>query len=138
MVSPAQAFAALDRTVDDSIVARLRSAGYQGVTASHGRVFAALDPGGTRVTELAARAGMTRQAMTDIVDLLERHGYMHRKPDPNDRRAALIRLTPRGKSAVKLASAVVVEMEEQWRELLGPRAFDAFQKSLDSLVTAVR
>src|SRR4051812_36202371 len=63
---------------------------------SHSAVFAQIKAEGSRLTELARGANMTPQAMGEIVDELEELGYVVRRPDPTDRRAKLIVLTPLG------------------------------------------
>jgi len=71
------------------IVAGVIAAGYRQRPA-HSGVFAHIDLDGTRLTDLANRANMTPQAMGELVDDLERLGYVRRVPDPGDRRAKLI------------------------------------------------
>ena len=51
---------------------------------------------GIRLTELAARAGMTKQAMAELVAEIERRGYIRRTTDPADRRAKIIEFTDEG------------------------------------------
>ena len=63
------------------------------IKPSHSAVFAQIEPGGSRLTKLAAGANITPQSMGVIVDELEELGYVTREPDPSDRRAKLITLT---------------------------------------------
>jgi len=70
--------------------------GHPEVRSPHGNVLQYLDDGGTRVSELATRAQITKQSMAELVLHLERHGYVERVPDPSDRRAKLVRATARG------------------------------------------
>jgi len=46
-----------------------------------------------RMNELAGKLGVKARTITDLVDALERDGLLMRSPDPNDRRATLLRLT---------------------------------------------
>lgn len=62
----------------DELIERLRAAGYSEATAAHHPLFENIDPEGTRLTVLAARAGMTHQPMGELVGELERHGYLER------------------------------------------------------------
>ena len=67
-----------------------------------------MDEGGTRSTVLAQRAGVTKQAMSQLVRLMERQGYLEQVPDPTDTRAKVVRMTERGE-AVKIACVEVRE-----------------------------
>ena len=99
----------------DELVARLHAAGYTDITASHQAVFENIDRDGTRLTTLAQRSRMTHQAMGELVQTLERAGYLERRPDPADGRARLIRLTGRGQVLVRQALHDIREIEAAWR-----------------------
>ena len=74
---------------------------------SHSAVFAQISPEGSRLTELARGANMSPQAMGELVDELEELGYVERRPDPTDRRAKLIVLTPRGHECIDAGIATI-------------------------------
>jgi DNA-binding MarR family transcriptional regulator len=98
---------------------RIAERGHPAVRAPHGNVFGFLDAGGTRVSELARRAQVTKQSMAELVAHLERHGYVERVPDPHDARAKLVRATPRGHEVYAIARDVVAEIERDWTARLG-------------------
>ncbi|HWU21827.1 MAG TPA: helix-turn-helix domain-containing protein, partial [Nocardioides sp.] len=77
------------------LIARLEAAGYGDISAAQHLVFENLDPDGTRLTVLAGRAGLTRQAMTELVEGLRDRGYVELRVDPTDARARLACLTER-------------------------------------------
>ena len=106
------------QSIVDELVERLHAAGYTDITAAHHPVFYNLDLLGTRLTELAARAGMTHQAMGESVASLVELGYLERVPDPVDRRARLVVLTPKGRKAVRRARAEVAEIDARWVQRL--------------------
>jgi DNA-binding MarR family transcriptional regulator len=85
----------------------------------HSAVFAQVDPDGSRLTELAHRANISPQAMGELVDELEELGYVTREPDLTDRRAKLIKLTPRGVAAIDAGKQTIVGLEEKLDEVLG-------------------
>jgi DNA-binding MarR family transcriptional regulator len=126
---PANTAVLLHRAVDaiERVVPqRLAESGHGAVRAAHGAVFQHLDPDGTTVSALAERAGMTKQAMAELVTYLETHGYVGRVPAPDDGRAKLVRLTASGQEVVAVALGLVPEMEARiiaalgrprWREL---------------------
>ena len=70
--------------------------GHPLIRSGHGCVFRHIDGEGSRLTELAERSGLTKQAVGEALDDLERMGYVERAPDPVDGRAKIIRLTERG------------------------------------------
>lgn len=101
------------------IVDGVNSAGFPQRPAQSA-VFAHIDvEGGTRLTTLATRANITPQAMGELVDDLERLGYVVRQPDPADRRAKRIVLTPRGVACVAAAIRTIARLEADLETLLG-------------------
>jgi len=119
----------------DELIARLHAAGYSDVTAAHHGVFENLDPGGTRLTELAARAGIAHQSMSELVSVLERRGYLERRADPADGRARIVCLTGKGRQLLRLALKEGAVIEADWNQRLadaglrGP-VFESIRKAL--------
>lgn len=109
-----QAYSLLGFRIVDGVV----GAGYP-QKPKHSAVFAQIDPEGTRLTRLAARANMTPQAMGEVVDELEELGYVVRRPDPSDRRAKLVVLTRRGEDCVAAGRSTIEGIEERLTEVLG-------------------
>jgi DNA-binding MarR family transcriptional regulator len=93
--------------------------GHPDVRAPHGNVMQFLDNEGSRVSDLASRAQVTKQSMAELVAHLEHHGYVERVPDPGDGRAKLVRPTRRGLQLHALAGTFVEELEERWGRQLG-------------------
>ena len=102
----------------EDLIARLATAGFAGLNPSHQAVFENLDPGGTRLTELAARAGMTHQSMSELVSVLELRGYVERRVDPGDRRARMVCLTSTGRRMARRALQEMAAIEADWHESL--------------------
>jgi DNA-binding MarR family transcriptional regulator len=100
------------------------------VTPTQARLMAQVDPGGSRLVTLAARARITKQSASFLVDQLERAGYVDRVPDPRDGRAKLVRLTPRAREVGDAADAVVAEALEEWEEHLGPTRMRALEETM--------
>lgn len=104
------------RTMIAEITERMEATGYPNSPARHYPVFENIDPDGTRLTVLAARAGMTHQAMAQLVHELEERGIVERRPDPSDGRARLIRLTEDGRVIVRAALKQIAAIEANWCE----------------------
>ena len=102
----------------------------------HSAVFAQINPDGSRLTELARKAGMTPQAMGELVDELVDMGYVVRRPDPGDGRAKLIVLTERGRGAVAAGRQTIEGIEEEVTEILGARGHHELRRLLSKLLDA--
>ncbi|MCA1727455.1 MAG: MarR family winged helix-turn-helix transcriptional regulator [Actinobacteria bacterium] len=103
---------------------------------AHSAVFANIDLGGTRLSDLAARANMTPQAMGELVDDLESLGYVRRRPHPDDRRAKLVVLTPKGRRCVEAGIRVVEGIEERLRDQLGGRRLADLRRAAGHIIGA--
>ncbi len=105
------------------MLARLHEHGYDDLGAPHLNVLLYPGPQGARPSELAARRGMTKQAVNYLLGELERLGYLERGADPDDRRSKRIVLTPRGEQAAHTIRDAVREIERDWKKQLGPERF---------------
>jgi DNA-binding MarR family transcriptional regulator len=94
--------------------------------------------GGTRLTTIAALANITPQAVGELVDDLERQGYVVRRPDPDDRRAKRIVLTERGQACVAAALSTIATLEAELEGLLGSAALAQLHDMLGRIATAGR
>jgi DNA-binding MarR family transcriptional regulator len=101
------------------VSAGLADAGFDDLRPAHTAVFQHIEAGGSRLTDLAERAQITKQSMGYLIDYLEQRGYLERRPDPSDRRAALISLTDRGWDQVRAALRIIATIEEEWTSGLG-------------------
>ncbi|GAA1574948.1 hypothetical protein GCM10009789_30500 [Kribbella sancticallisti] len=103
---------------------------------SHSAVFAQISPQGSRLSVLARGANMSPQAMGELVDELEELGYVERQPDPSDRRAKLIMLTPRGHECIAAGIATIEGIEERIDRILGADGHAELRRLLTELLTA--
>jgi DNA-binding MarR family transcriptional regulator len=111
--------------------ARLNEAGHPSIRAGHGCVFRFIHEGGSRLTELAASSGLSKQAVGEVVDDLERLGYVDRAADPQDRRAKVIKLTERGAAAQRTAIEIFTDMERNWAKRYGAERVAAMRSLLE-------
>jgi DNA-binding MarR family transcriptional regulator len=92
---------------------------------------------GTRITELAERAMLTKATVVHVVDELERLGYVTREPDPTDGRAKLVMPTVRALEAERTARAAIAEIRAAWAELVGEQDMAALEAGLRRLRAAL-
>jgi DNA-binding MarR family transcriptional regulator len=121
------------RHMENRILQAIRDAGFDDLTLAQARVFQRIAPSGSRLTDLAEQAQMTKQSAAGLVDELERMRYVRRVPDPNDRRARLIQIDKRGRLAAKAAQAAHDEVQAEWRIRLGTRRFSQLREALEDL-----
>jgi DNA-binding MarR family transcriptional regulator len=112
---------------------RLHEHGFTDLEPSHLSVFQYPGPQGLRPSELAARLRVSKQALNYLLGQLERHGYLHREPDPDDQRSRRIALTERGLATVPVIRGAVAEVEREWAQRLGRRRFDELKELLVEL-----
>lgn len=108
-------YRALEQRGHDALV----SAGISDITVAQARIAARIGPRGSRVSDLAEQARVTKQSAAFLVDQLEAAGYVERIPDPVDRRARLIRLTARADRVVEIANAEVERVLAEWADHVG-------------------
>ena len=109
--------------VQRRMLERLHDRGFTDLEAAHLNVFRYPGPQGARPSELAARLGISKQALNYLLGELERFGYLERRPDPDDLRSKRVVLTRRGTSAIRVIRKAVGEIESTWAQQLGPERF---------------
>jgi DNA-binding MarR family transcriptional regulator len=92
-----------------------------------------LPPNGSRLTDLAERAQITVQSMGELIDTLERTGYVERIPEPADRRAKRIRYTARGRAVHDRGGEAMLELQQSWAQRLGAARFEHLLRLLREL-----
>jgi DNA-binding MarR family transcriptional regulator len=119
------------RATAAELAASLAERGYDDVRPGHGAVFLHVERRtGTRLGELARRAGIAKQSMMQVVDDLEARGYVRRVADPTDARATLVRLTAEGRRCATEFRRAVQVLETRTRRRLGARADEALRSAL--------
>ena len=106
------------RAMESAVLDALAEAGHD-LPLNQARVFQRIAPEGSRLAELAQACQLPKQTVGSIVDQLERSGYVRRTPDPNDARARLVTITPRGQELVEISLPAVRAIEATWRTHLG-------------------
>lgn len=104
--------------------------GFVDVSPSHGWIFHNTKEEGSRITELAAMAKITKQSMSALAVQLEDAGYVKKKPDPTDKRAWLLVLTPKGKKVKEVGHEINYLFEKTWEQKLGKKDYGQLRQLL--------
>ncbi|HSS40796.1 MAG TPA: MarR family transcriptional regulator [Polyangia bacterium] len=107
------------------------------VGAAHTALFPHLDFEGIRLTDLAAKVGVTKQAVGQLVDDLARLGMVERIADPADKRAKLIRFSRRGYAALMHGLGVLRDLEQALAAAVGARRMRELHETLKLVITAL-
>ena len=108
------------RLANESALERVRElTGDDRIRAAHTSLFPHIDSDGIRLTALAERLGVTKQAVQQLVDELDDIGLVERIPDPSDGRAKLIRWTSAGRDGLDAGLGLLEKLEEELAEAVG-------------------
>ena len=118
------------QAVHRRIVAGLNRAGFRDLRLPHMGVLQYPGPDGCRPSELAERAGMSKQAMNQLLQSLERLGYIERRDAKEGKRARIVHFTRRGRAAWATVHEILTEIEAEWRSTLGEKDFDRLKTLL--------
>ena len=104
------------------------------LTAAHVQITRHLPVEGTRLTELVARAGVTKQAMGKLVDQCEAWGLVRRTSDRLDARARTVRFTPIGQAWLGAFQMAVAQAEDEMRQAIGVEVATVIALGLEAYV----
>ena len=115
---------------ESRIIGHMEKAGHGGLSLSHIAITRNLDLEGTRATELARRAGITKQSAGELIGQLEQLGLLERRPDPADKRAKVVAFTPAGSAWLKAFREALLAAESEMAARLGAADFDLLKNAL--------
>ena len=112
--------------------------GHDQLRASHRRLLTLIPPEGERITDLAARAGMTKQGIGQHVQYLRARGLVAVESSLADKRTRVVRRTKNGDAVADAALRTITALEERWRNELGPRRYAALRATLRDMAANSR
>lgn len=115
---------------ESHILRHMETAGHRGFSLSHITVTRNLDLDGTRATELARRANITKQSMSELIAQLEASGIVERRPDPADGRAKIVFFSKAGLAWLNAFGAALHAAEQDMEKELGKPTLAALKKAL--------
>ena len=107
---------------------QLQEKGFVDVSPSHGWIFHNTKEEGSRITELAAIAKITKQSMSALASQLEKTGYVKKRTDASDKRAWLLVLTPKGKKVKEVGQEINYLFEKKWEQKLGRKYYNQLRQ----------
>ena len=116
--------------VRERIYSGIQNDGYSDLNPAHVALFRYEGLDGRRPTQVAERMQITKQSVNDLIRHLERCGYVEYRPDPDDHRARLIRLTPRGRRVEAATRKYAIAAENELEQELGKDRFREFRTTL--------
>lgn len=126
------------RLLDEQALARVRArSGIATLRPAHTKLLPHIDLAGTRLTDLAARLGVSKQAAGQVVEEMERMGVLERVPHPDDRRARMVRFSARGRRGLLHGLGVLRELEDELAAELGERNVVTLRRLLARLLAAL-
>lgn len=112
------------------LIVDLNEAGFDDLRLPHIAVLSYPGPDGCRPSELAERAGISKQAMNQLLQSLEQLGYIERSDAEEDGRARVVHLTERGNAAWFKEFEILAKIEDEWRAILGDKPFEQLKQLL--------
>lgn len=120
-----------NRALQGDMVREAQSRGYEWAKYAHNAVFGTLGSDGGRATDMAARAGITRQSMGEVVRELVDLGVLEMAPDPDDRRAKLVRYTAAGKKMAGDGYRHIIDLERRFAKEFGEEEYEVARRVLE-------
>ncbi|MED5017993.1 MarR family transcriptional regulator [Paenibacillus chibensis] len=124
------AFSALNQELHQ----RLNELGFGDIRPVHGFLFQGLIPDGATAKTLVDLLGISKQAVSQMLDYLEEHNYVIRRPHPSDGRGKLVVLTERGWALLKAKEKIYNSIEQRWGTLIGPDHLNAMRSDLKRII----
>jgi DNA-binding MarR family transcriptional regulator len=133
----AQLCRAIYEDMRERVYAGAARQGFDDLRPAHSGVLRHIDAEGSRVVDLAERAGMTKQSMAYLTEGLAALDYVEIAPDPGDRRAKRVLLTRRGRDAVATLAKLSLEAEAAIAETIGRGRIEALRNDLRDVKAAL-
>lgn len=122
------------RTVNSHVVERLRAKGYTRLRSTHTTLLSNLPLAGASVTEVAQRAGITKQAMGRLASELEKTGYLKQDERDNDGRVRKLMLTTTGVKLMFDSFEVMASLQKSYAEAIGSDQVDTMMRGLAAII----
>jgi DNA-binding MarR family transcriptional regulator len=124
------------RQLVDDLHVRLVERGWHDVRESYGFVLLAVRDRDTTTTELARLLGVSKQAVSKLLDMMEDGRYVHRSAATDDGRVKTVALAPRGRDLLAAVEAIYAELEAEWAGVIGATALEQTRMRVERVLRA--
>ena len=124
----------ITRAMTVETVTRMKARGVVGMQPGYPRLLGNLDTGGTRLSALARRMGVSRQAVAQLVTEIEKAGFVTRAPDPDDGRGVVISFTPMGRETLEMAVEVMTAIERDYAAIISQSGMNDLKGMLKAIL----
>jgi DNA-binding MarR family transcriptional regulator len=126
-----------NRALQTDMVRRAHAEGHPEVKPAHNSVFGYLPRGGGRAAEMAARAGISRQSMGEVIRDMVALDLLEMRADPDDGRAKVVDYSEHGLEVAGDGRRYLIELEQRFEEEFGPEQYAVARDVLARLVDAL-
>lgn len=123
--------------LNEELHERLNELGFGDFRPMHGFLFQGLIPDGATAKTLVELLGISKQAVSQMLDYLEERGYVIRKPHPSDGRGKLVVLTERGQALMKAKESIYSTIESRWGAIIGNDRLQMMRSDLKRIIESV-
>lgn len=124
----------LERHFTRQVLQKLAADGIEDITLRHFVIIPYIDHKGIRAVDIARQVGITKQAVSKLVDELVQKDYLELKPDPTDGRAFLVSMSEKGNEFLKLTIKYTQQVESQWCNQVGEDDFKTMKSAMTTLL----
>jgi DNA-binding MarR family transcriptional regulator len=123
------------RSLVDSLHVRLEARGIE-VKPVFAFVLLASRERALTGNDVAGLLGISKQAASKLADTMEAEHYLTRKPHPEDARAKLLHIAPKGRRVLEAAESIYAELEGEWAKVIGKARLEALRADLADVLRA--
>ena len=122
------------RLLTKDMLREAHARGHTQLRPAHDPVFATLPQEGARASDMANRAGITKQSMGEAIRGMVGLGLLEMQEDPSDRRAKLVKFTDAGLEVAQGGKRYMYELEQQWIEKFGKDNYETAREVLEGII----
>ena len=122
------------RAFSSRAIEKLKYRGYVGISLAGTMLLMNIDAKGSQLSRLGEKIGISRQAVTNLVQKKKKKKYLHRSPDPADKRAMIVTLTPEGWRLIKDIVEMKAEIEDEYCSIIGNDQMKLVRENLTKLL----